>query len=148
MPKSRTLAPAGVSMMFAGLMSRCTACSACAAARAAATSAQIRTAMRQSKSPAPRCSLSVCPSTSSMTMYGTSRPGDSDVPKSCTPATFGWASRAADRASVRTRSTPLTSPRVPSVAGAMILTATGRSSTWSWPRHTSDMPPTPMRCWS
>jgi hypothetical protein len=81
-----------------------------------------------------------------MTMYGTSRPGEVAVPKSCTLATLGWVSRAADRASVRTSSTPDTSPSVPSTAGAMILTATARSSTRSWPRQTSDIPPMPIRC--
>jgi hypothetical protein len=68
MPKSSTLAPEGVSMMLPGLMSRCTTFSACAAASAAATSAQMRTPIRQSSFSVARCSPSVRPSTSSMTM--------------------------------------------------------------------------------
>ena len=68
MPKSSTFTPAGVSMTLAGLTSRCTMPSACAAASAAATSAQTRTAIRQSSGPARRCAASVSPSASSITM--------------------------------------------------------------------------------
>ncbi len=74
MPKSSTFAPVSVSITFAGLMSRCTTPMRCAAASAPATCPAVRTASGQASGPPASRSASVCPSTSSITRYGTTTP--------------------------------------------------------------------------
>ena len=73
MPKSMTLtAPVGVSMTFAGLMSRCTMPAWCEYSSADSTPAAISTASSMGTAwPSRRMSRTVWPSTYSMTMNGT-----------------------------------------------------------------------------
>ena len=70
MPKSMTFtAPVEVSMMFPGLMSRCTMPARWEYSRASSTPVVISTASGiGTASPSPRSSRTVCPSTYSITM--------------------------------------------------------------------------------
>ena len=75
MPKSMTFTlPSEVSMMLPGLMSRCTRWLACEYCRADRTPETISMAsLIGTAVPSEMSSLTVCPSTYSMTMYGMAR---------------------------------------------------------------------------
>jgi hypothetical protein len=139
-PKSTTLAPVGVTITFAGLMSRCTRPSACAAASAEATSPQIRKTARGGSGPNATRWARVGPLTSSITTYGRHAPPESDSPKSYTWAMLGCDSVAAARASSRIRARDCGSP---ANRPASSFTATDRPSTSSRARQTTAMPPLP-----
>lgn len=102
MPKSvRTIRPSCPSRMLAGLTSRCHTPMSWAARSASTTARPIRAASAVGS--APRCSSAssrVIEGTYSITMHG--RPSSSTA--SCTTITWGWAIRAALRASRRVRS--------------------------------------------
>jgi len=106
-PKSMIFTmPPGVSMMFAGLMSRWTMRASCACSMPAHMSLMSCSAI--SIGGVPNCSihfLRSSPSTNSMAMYATS----SCRPQSITCTMFGWRSIAAARASRSKRWTSFSS---------------------------------------
>ncbi len=79
MPKSSTLAPVAVSMMLAGVTSRCTMPSRCAAATASATCAHTSTAWRHGSGPAVSRASSSSPASSSITTNAVTVPSGATV---------------------------------------------------------------------
>ena len=98
-PKSSSLAPARVSMTFAGLRSRCTMPRWCAAASAPAS--WLPSASTSGTGSAPRSSraASVSPSSLSITRYAMLPSGPSALPTSKSAQTCGWLSAEIARAS-------------------------------------------------
>lgn len=142
-PKSvRTTRSPVPSMTLSGLTSRCRMPIAWAAISASRTARPIRAASRGSRVPSWRRSPSDGPRTSSMTIHGL----PSSTATSWTVTTEGWSIRAAARASRCMRWCTVLCSRSPRCSGTRgSLTATSRSTTSSWARHTVPIPPCPSR---
>ena len=139
MPKSVSFAtPVGVTMMLAGLTSRCTTPAEWAAPRARAACV-IRSATSSGGS-APRSRI-ICATVRPGTYSITSQAPSSFSPKSWTAAMLWWCSWAEWRASERNRSSKPSVSLSPLVSS---FTATGRCSTSSSACQTSPMPPVAM----
>ena len=124
------------SMMFAGLMSRCTIPRRCASARPSATCRATARVSSIGSGPAARRSRRLRPSMYAIAMYA--RPSDSSAWS--TVQTFGLSSAAAACASRRNRA------RAPGSAASSAdrnLRATGRFSLTSSASQTTPMPPRP-----
>lgn len=128
---------------FAGFRSRCSTPAACATRSAPSSAIPIRAASRASTVPVRESrSASEPPSINSMTMYGRSPCSTT----SWTTMTFGWLSWATARASRRVRSFWRRASSAESVSSSTSsLTATCRPSSWSEARHTTPIPPRPIR---
>src|SRR5918996_2082946 len=125
--------------MFSGLMSRWTMPCACASSRAARTLVTTSTACAGWRLPSRiRMARRFGPRMNSMTMKYV--PWVS--PQSWTATMFGCDSMAAERASRRKRSM---NPESSASEVCSIFSATSRSSTGSWARYTSPIPPAAMR---
>src|SRR5918996_2047440 len=125
--------------MFSGLMSRWTMPCACASSRAARTLVTTSTACAGWRLPSRiRMARRFGPRMNSMTMKYV--PWVS--PQSWTATMFGCDSMAAERASRRNRSM---NPESSASEVCSIFSATSRSSTESWARYTSPIPPAAMR---
>src|SRR5437588_1223289 len=138
MPRSATFTtPEAPTRMLPGLTSRWTTPFSWENCRADSTGRRMAMAWPGSRGPLRRrSSSSVEPSNSSITM----KEIPFSDPVSYTLTMHGWVSRAAARASVLNRSRNAgSSARWP----CRIFTATGRSSTSSWARHTAAIPPRP-----
>ncbi|CRH64220.1 Uncharacterised protein [Chlamydia trachomatis] len=147
-PKSMTFTlPSFVNMMLPGLISRCTKCCEWEYSSAPNTPDTMATAsLIGTGVPSASSSLTVCPSTYSITMYGTeiarpSGPVSISSPVSYTATIFAWFKEAADCAS-RLKRAWNTESRARSERS--ILIATTRDRRVSKPRWTSAIPPRPI----